>query len=437
MPGMFYKLEEVMEKLGKSQEEVAALVKEGKLREFRDGDNSFYKVEDVDALAGEPGEDVSLMDDSLELSIDETGEISLAPEELEALSGDSSGDNLGDMDIKLDETGELPVGDVLGETNLADASGKSDEDEILLVPEEEPVEPKAEPVIESGGSIGDLGLDLGGTDALDVPAESEVGGEDIGIGDTRFAGESGSSINVLGDTDSEYTLSDDTSGETKIIEEGGSLDDDLNVGRLDDDVNLDSFGGSGSGLLDLSLQADDTSLGAVLDDIYPESAAGGGGDVSEQIPAGGVGLPVEADEIFGEPEQAAAAEEAEAVAVPVGQAPAAMRMYAEAAPDSSSNIIGATLFVPLIASIYAVIVILSAYGPIKDLNILTSVEDIIWYVVGGAALLVVVLTLLASFSGSGSAAKPKAKKAKTPKTKKVKKAKKAKAKKGKAVEDYQ
>ena len=34
-----------------------------------------------------------------------------------------------------------------------------------------------------------------------------------------------------------------------------------------DDINLDSFG-SGSGLLDLSLQADDTSLGGILDEIY-------------------------------------------------------------------------------------------------------------------------------------------------------------------------
>ena len=32
-------------------------------------------------------------------------------------------------------------------------------------------------------------------------------------------------------------------------------------------MNLDSFG-SGSGLLDLSLQADDTSLGGILDEIY-------------------------------------------------------------------------------------------------------------------------------------------------------------------------
>ena len=41
--------------------------------------------------------------------------------------------------------------------------------------------------------------------------------------------------------------------------------------EIEEDVNLDSFG-SGSGLLDLSLQADDTSLGGILDEIYaPEN----------------------------------------------------------------------------------------------------------------------------------------------------------------------
>ena len=44
-------------------------------------------------------------------------------------------------------------------------------------------------------------------------------------------------------------------------------------------------GGSGSGLLDLTREADDTSLGAVLDDIYP-----GGGDDAAGSAAGGTGL---------------------------------------------------------------------------------------------------------------------------------------------------
>ena len=43
--------------------------------------------------------------------------------------------------------------------------------------------------------------------------------------------------------------------------------DEVSLDEVGDDVNLDTFG-SGSGLLDLSLQADDTSLGGILDEIY-------------------------------------------------------------------------------------------------------------------------------------------------------------------------
>ena len=46
-------------------------------------------------------------------------------------------------------------------------------------------------------------------------------------------------------------------------------DPDIPFDKMDEDINLDSFG-SGSGLLDLSLQADDTSLGGILDEIYAE-----------------------------------------------------------------------------------------------------------------------------------------------------------------------
>ena len=56
---------------------------------------------------------------------------------------------------------------------------------------------------------------------------------------------------------------------------------------------MESFG-SGSGLLDLSLQADDTSLGAVLDDILPAGAEEGG-----EIPMAG-GL-MDEEDLMAEP----------------------------------------------------------------------------------------------------------------------------------------
>ena len=50
MAGMFYSLQEAAEKLNKTEEEIKEIVQEGKLREFRDGPNLLFKVEEVEAL---------------------------------------------------------------------------------------------------------------------------------------------------------------------------------------------------------------------------------------------------------------------------------------------------------------------------------------------------------------------------------------------------
>ena len=53
MAGMFYSIQEVAEKLGKSEDEVRQIVKSGRLREFRDGPNLLFKVDEVAALMGD------------------------------------------------------------------------------------------------------------------------------------------------------------------------------------------------------------------------------------------------------------------------------------------------------------------------------------------------------------------------------------------------
>jgi hypothetical protein len=202
MAGMFYSLQEVAAKLKKTEEEVKEIVKQGKLREFRDGPNLLFKVDEVEAL---------LSDTSFRVGAEE------APGE---------------------ETGEIEF----------------EGEEISLAPEPG----KAVEALEAGGVMtGD---------------ETTVSGE---------------GINVLGETDGDYQLADDTMGETRAAS-GGILDDDMDalsetaatpmseasLEEIEEDVNLDTFG-SGSGLLDLSLQADDTSLGGILDEIYtPEGEEG-------------------------------------------------------------------------------------------------------------------------------------------------------------------
>lgn len=57
MAKMFYTLEESAAKLGKSTDEVQALITSGALDEFRDGDRTVLKAEQVDLLAGDDDDD--------------------------------------------------------------------------------------------------------------------------------------------------------------------------------------------------------------------------------------------------------------------------------------------------------------------------------------------------------------------------------------------
>ena len=53
MAGMFYSLQEVVQKLNKTEDQIKDLVKQGKLREFRDGPNLLFKIDEVEALIPE------------------------------------------------------------------------------------------------------------------------------------------------------------------------------------------------------------------------------------------------------------------------------------------------------------------------------------------------------------------------------------------------
>ena len=87
MAKMFYTLEEVCEKLGKSVAEVEAMVASKEIQEFRDGDNLVFKVEQINLLTegSQVGEieldlDKSELDlgDSFGLGGSESGSIGLA-----------------------------------------------------------------------------------------------------------------------------------------------------------------------------------------------------------------------------------------------------------------------------------------------------------------------------------------------------------------------
>lgn len=355
MAEMFYSLQDVCEKLGKNEDEIKQLVQEGKLREFRDGSKLLFKISDVDALSG-GGRDE---DTSIALSIDDSGELSLAPNQPGTASEEADEVDLEELvedDTKSSDTDVIASGDTSGEMdeeiaeelNLKDLTGE-------------------EPVV----GIGD---------------ESKVEMGELASEDTKFA-TSGDSINVLGGTEDGYSLTDDTSGETNLVD---FEEDDQKDGPLErlDDVNLDSFGGSGSGLLDLSLQADDTSLGAVLDDIYPD----GGGDAAG---AEGIGVVEEAEKIFEDVEPA-----------PV-TGPRATAAYVEAVPAGVDITFGIALFVGLMAMIYTGIIVTAAVLKGITPRIMLPVQGIIWYIMAGAAVLVLIIIGLGAMTGSKPAKKSK------------------------------
>lgn len=332
MAGMFYSLQEVASKLNKTEQEVQEIIKQGRLREFRDGPNLLFKISEVEAL------------------MSDTSMARKAPTE-----------------------------------------PKAEEDEISLAPE---------------------------------PGD----GSDSAGGDTTAT--AGEGIDILSEADSDYKLADDTLSETKLVPDEGGLEDTLgstkaasgeaSLEEIEEDVNLDTFG-SGSGLLDLSLQADDTSLGGILDEIYtPEGEEGkeGKGDAE----ASAVEVAAEAEQLM--PEEGLAEPEAAPEAAVISQA--YQEVYAEPAPDAISNALGIMLFLPLLAIIYTAVVAVAGFNNMMP-SALTAVQGSIWYIVIGAAaasgLIVGVGFML---GGKGKGGKTAVKEPKAKKAKKEKKSKKAK-----------
>ena len=72
MADMFYSLQEACSKLGKTEEEVKALVASGQLEEIRDGEDLKFAAADIDVLAGN-NDSVGDLDDALGgLGLDDT-----------------------------------------------------------------------------------------------------------------------------------------------------------------------------------------------------------------------------------------------------------------------------------------------------------------------------------------------------------------------------
>lgn len=399
MAGMFYSLEEAAEKLNKTKEELQQIVKEGKLREFRDGPNLLFKVEEVEALMSDMGD--------IEPEV-------IPQAEPEAPEPETPAPDISELEIPEPEIPELEALEPEEAPELEE-TGKPAEAPDTEMPSLEATDIEApEPLPEEE----DMDLD----EILLAPETgTPVLSDDLTDADTALTGQG---TNVLGQTDRDYEITDDTMADT-VIPAGKSSE--VPLEQIEEDVNLDSFG-SGSGLLDLSLQADDTSLGGILDEIYTaDGEAPEAGEVEPVAEAdSAAAIPTDTDQMVPEEELAAP--------VPAQEVPAlAATQLIEVAPDKQSNILGMMLFVPLLAVIYTIVVAVAGMRDVKP-SILASIQDFIWYIVGAAIVtsgLIASISFMAGDERTKKAKAPKAKKEKKPKKEKVKKEKKKKEKKPK------
>ena len=255
MAKMFYTMEEAKTTLAKSEEEVKQYAREGRLREFRDGPRLMFKADQVEQLKSElsssggppdlgvsdSGGLIGLVDTtgasgtSITLSEADTGQSSVAG--LGGLggsgtglrmSGTASGINLASSGTGMGLSGS--GAGAAGGTGMAMTPGASGIGLSLKG---------------DTGLAADLGLS-GSLGGVPSPGRPGAGGSVAG----SQAGRGG--INVFGDEDATA----DPGAQTAIS------------GGIREQVNLEGVG-SGSGLLDLTRESDDTSLGAVLDEITP------------------------------------------------------------------------------------------------------------------------------------------------------------------------
>ena len=455
MAGMFYSLQEAAEKLNISEDQLKEFVQEGKLREFRDGPNLLFKVEEIEALmseaeaerleapAPEAGEEEAVEfdfaepeaeeEESLELDLSEPEaeeeeplELSLSEEEAE--EEEPLELNLSEPEPLEEETADIDLAEP--EEEISELEALSEEDVPSLSALEADMSELEEPEAEESEAeeiIPDMEITEEPESIKLEPSESAANSDEILLApetgaplmsndltdaDTALTG---LGTSVLGETDQDYAITDDTLAETAIPTGAGGTTPSVPLEEIEEDVNLDTFG-SGSGLLDLSLQADDTSLGGILDEIY--TAEGEGQEPAEAEADEGAVAGIEPEQMISEEEIVAPQPAAEAMALagPV----------IETAPDAQSNMLGMLLFLPLLIVVYTAVVAVSGLRGVMP-SILAAIQGLIWYIMGAAAVLTLLVTGAAFLlTGERSAAPPKEKKAKPPKPAKAPKLKKGK-----------
>jgi hypothetical protein len=289
-------MEEAKATLGKSEEEVKQYAREGRLREFRDGPRLMFKADQVEQLKSElesggvSTPDLGVSDSGGLIGlVDTTGSSGTSITLSEADTGQSSVAGLGGhggsaSGIRLSPgaSGSGPAINLANTGTSMGLSGTGAGGSVAGGSMGGSIGGSAAGMSGSGISLkGDTGLaaDLGLSGSLGgvpSPGRPGSGGGLTGAGMTGTGSRAGGGINVFGPDD----------------EGGGSVDPGAQTaisGGLREQVNLEGVG-SGSGLLDLTRESDDTSLGAVLDEITPGGTAPGRRALSDTGAAVGTGI---------------------------------------------------------------------------------------------------------------------------------------------------
>lgn len=228
MAKMFYSLEEAADRLGKTEAELRQMAESNQLQEFRDGDKLMFKRDQVDLLADD----------------DHAPADSSSDDDILGLADSTAGDDLGA--IGLADSGEIDLGGASATgIGLADSTADTDLGGASAI-----------------GLADSAEIDLGGASAIGM-ADSSLPAEESG-GIMDLAGESDAPADTgISIFDADETDDGDPAAQT-------AMDDAIATPEF----AMDS-GSSGSGLLDLTQESDDTSLGAdLMDDIYSGDTSG-------------------------------------------------------------------------------------------------------------------------------------------------------------------
>ena len=130
MAKMFYTTEEAAEKLGKTADEIAEMASSGELQSFKQDDQDMFRVEQIDMMASED-------------------------------------DDLGDLDIALEDSGESDPLSLSGSAPAMDLSAESDNEGMDL---------------DLGGGLDDIGLE----DSAPAGDDSFLAGSAMGTGAVSY-----------------------------------------------------------------------------------------------------------------------------------------------------------------------------------------------------------------------------------------------------------